>query len=178
MSLTNYSEGIMENDNEYFRKIIIAPFKGEIKVSEEKNTVMIDGVKKLRGYAMTGRWCVESEDVGKTNGWCWRGAVHSAIGKAAEVLLAMETIHTLCFLLRRSGVKYAVLTPAADGRYHFLKAYDAGISYDRNALFPRELVFVGALPYPTTFYNGEVEVAGDAVPELLNYLYEKKYKEE
>ena len=170
----------MEKDNEYFRKIIIAPFKGEIKVSKEKNTVTIDGVKKLCGYAMTGRWCVESEDDCHPYKWCWRGVVHSAIGKTAveEVLVAMESIHALCFLLRRSGIKYAVLTPAADGRYHFLKANDAGISYDRNALFPRELVFMGDLPYPTTFHDGEVEVAGDAVPELLNYLYEKKYKEE
>lgn len=172
----------MGKDNKYFRKIIIAPFKGEIKVSEKENTVTIDGVKKLRGYAMTGRWRVESEDDGwrKSNPWSWYGVVYSALRKTAveDVLVAMEEIYALCFLLRRADIKYAVLTPTPDGRYHFLDARDASVSYDLHTQCPQELVFEGCLPYPPTFYDGEVEVAGDAVPELLDYLYEKKYKEE
>lgn len=164
----------MDKDNKIYKRIIIAPYKGEVKVSEDKCAVTIDGVEKLRGYAMSGGWRVECEDDWRRrDNWLWRGVVRSSIEKTAvePVLVATEEIHAICFMLRRSGIKYAVLTPTTDGRYHFLNGYDAGVEGNT-----QELVFEGNLPYPVTFYDGEVEVVGNAVPELLNYLWEKKYE--
>lgn len=154
------------------QEIIIVPLAGlTVKVSEDSNTVTIDGADRVQGYAMSGEWTVESEDAPwPRNEWDWHGVVHAPLD---TVLISLETIYALCFLLRRSDMRYAVLTRREDGRYYFLCVQDAAVNSweDSNQ---SEMVFDGYLPYPTTIYGGEVEVVGRAVPDLLNRLYETR----
>ena len=148
-------------------KILIVPFIGDVKVSNDTNTVTVDYDRakwgdKLKGYRLMGKaneWMMESEGVPLTdpNVWNWETCIFGRIDTEFE---SEEEVAVLCFFLRKAGVSFMILADGGKGRYLFMRCLDAKINLSP---FSQTVVFSGDAPYPTTYFDGEVEEVGRAV---------------
>ena len=143
------------------------PFIGDVKVSKDTNTVTVDYDRtewgnKLKGYRLMGKandWTMESEGLllHRPNVWGWETYI---FGRIATEFESEDEVAVLCFFLRKAGVSFMILADDGKGRYLFMRCLDAKIILSP---FNQTVVFSGDAPYPTTYFDGEVEEAGRAV---------------
>ena len=72
-----------------------------------------------------------------------------------------EQVYVLCYFLRKSKVQYLILADDGRGRYRFVLYSDAKI-YSGLHSYPA-IEISGIAPYSSTIFEGEVEIAGEAV---------------
>lgn len=147
--------------------IIIVPCHGEVEVSQDANKVKvvfsdIERHKELKGYTLRGfDWQIMSEcdSIVSEDEWGWPSYVTGKLDTDEDI--TEEQAHVLCYFLRKSEVQYLILADDGSGRYRFLLYSDAKIHTD----FCRHPVIQisGMAPYASTIFDGEVEIAGEAV---------------
>ena len=165
----------MSDDPYIFDRIIIAPLNGKtVVVSENSNSVTIDGINRLHGYALKGAWQVESEDdCSPCNSWDWLNAWHGPTRKAKITAWQIDRLNQML----RNKSRFAVLARRQDGCQLFMDLYGVKTSNLTN----HEVQLYGYSPYPITRFDGEVEVVGTMDDLLqraktLRNMYKYAYK--
>lgn len=147
------------------KDILIVPCQGHVEVSQDTNTITVafgrmERYKKLKGYTLTGyNWRMICEDAPgcSTEEWIWDTVLE---GRIDTEFVSEEEVDVLCYFLRKSEVTYLILKDNGRGRYQFMLYSDAKVYFKTGS---PTIVFTGKAPYPITYLDEKVELAGKAV---------------